>query len=112
VQDVPAALRRKGLTYACYMDPTRPAIIDDTHAVRVNYETYLFADTASRELFAGDIVRFAGLLTDPVSKRRFRPSQESPLIEFEQVMYYFESDSSYQMFVRDPESYRLPGFVM
>ena len=51
VQDVPEALIRKGLVFACYMDPSREAILDDTHAVRVNYETYLFADSAARELF-------------------------------------------------------------
>ena len=43
VQDVPAALLRKGLRLACYMDPTRTAMLDESHAVRVNYETYFFA---------------------------------------------------------------------
>jgi YHS domain-containing protein len=112
VQDVVAALNRKGLTYACYFDPERPAVLDGTHAVRVNYETYLFADTAARELFRGDVVRFCGLLTDPVTKRRFRPDETSPRIEHEDVVYYFADDAGYEMFVLDPESFKLPGYSM
>lgn len=103
---------RKGLAFACYMDPSRPAIIDGAHAVRVNYETYFFADTATCELFSGDIVRFCGLLTDPITKHRFRPSPESPWQEYERVVYYFRDDASYEMFVQDPERYRLPGYTM
>ena len=60
VQDVPAALTRKGLCFTCYLDPGREAILDAAHMVRVNYETYFFADTASRALFEGDVVRSRG----------------------------------------------------
>lgn len=100
------------MTYACYMDPSEPAVIDATHAVRVNYECFLFADTAARELFRDDFVRFCGLLTDPVTKRRFRPEDDSPRHEFEGVTYFFESIRAYEMFLDAPEEYRLPGFTM
>ena len=112
VQDVPAALTRKGLCFTCYLDPGREAILDAAHMVRVNYETYFFADTASKALFEGDVVRFAGMLTDPVSKRRFRPTDDDAPVEHEGVMYYFESDETYLRFMADPEMYRLPGYVM
>lgn len=114
MQDVPEAVQRKGLTYNCYMNPTRPAILDDTHAFRLNYETYFFADTAAKELFRGDILRFCGLLTDPVSKRRFRPTVDSPRSTDEEtrIDYYFESEASQHMFEVDPDSYRLPGYKM
>jgi hypothetical protein len=56
VQDVPGYLQRGGLKYACYMDPDSQAIVDGTFAYRVNYETYLFADTTARQCFSGDAV--------------------------------------------------------
>lgn len=112
MQDVPAALNRKQLSFSGYMDPTRPAIIDEAHSARVNYETFLFADTANEQLFSGDVVRFCGLLTDPISKQRFRPTVESPYTEHEGVLYYFESESGRDMFERAPEDHRLPGFEM
>lgn len=114
VQDVPAVLNRKGLAFACYMDPSRPALCDSEHAVRVNYETYLFADGAARDRFSDDVVTYCGLLTDPVTKQRFRPAADSPYHEDEAtgVLYYFESVSSFTMFLRMPEDYRLPGYTM
>ena len=114
MQDVAESVQRKGLTYNCYMDPTRPAVLDGTHSVRVNYETYFFADTAAKELFRGNVLRFCGLLTDPVSKRRFRPNATSPshTDEESRVQYFFESEASQQMFLADPGSYRLPGYEM
>ncbi len=114
VQDVPAVLNRKGLAFACYMDPSRPAICDSDHAVRINYETYLFADGAARERFLGDIVGFCGMLTDPVTKRRFRPGAGSPYHEDAAtgVRYWFESPDSFELFLAMPEVYRLPGYKM
>ena len=112
MQDVVAALNRKGLVYSCYFDPSRPAVMDSSHEVRVNYETYLFADEAARGTFAADVVRYCGLLTDPVTKLRFRPSLDSPHIRHGGVTYYFQSGGNYEMFVRDPDAFRLPGYKM
>ncbi len=114
VQDVPASLARKGMTWACYMDPSRPAALDPALAVRVNHETYLFADSAARERFREDVVRYCGLLTDPVSKRRFRPTQDSPGATDPEtdVDYWFEDEETRDAFVADPAAYRLPGWRM
>lgn len=114
MQDVPAALLRKGLAFNGYFDTTRPAVLDDAHAVRVNYETYVFADLAACEAFRRDMVRFCGLVTDPVTKRRFRPDERSPqYVDAESgVTYFFESGAGRDMFARRPEAYRLPGYSM
>ncbi len=112
MQDVTAALQRAGLGFNCYLDPSRPALIDADHSVRVNYETYIFADTATRDAFRADVVRYCGLLTDPVSKGRFRPDTDSPQAEYADVLYYFEEQSHKDMFLMDPEGYRLPGYTM
>jgi len=112
VQDVPAALRRKGLGFACFMDPSRPAVVDADHAVRINYETYLFADAEAREAFVADVLRYCGLVTDPVSKQRFRPDGDSPTREHAGVLYVFRNDGSRDMFARDPDRFRVPGYTM
>lgn len=112
MQDAPGYLRRKELTFACYLDPTKSAVIDDDHVVRLNYETYLFATSHARQLFLDDVVRFCGLVTDPVTKRRFRPGDASPRARHEKVVYLFESADSYERFLMEPEAYRLPGSVM
>ncbi|MCB9898628.1 MAG: hypothetical protein H6825_11550 [Planctomycetes bacterium] len=112
MQDVLAALIRKGIGFTGYLDPSRPALLDAEHLVRLNYETYLFADTAGRDAFLADPLRFCGLLTDPVSKRRFRPRDDSPRAEHSGVTYYFEDESGRAMFVADPERFRLPGWTM
>ena len=100
VQDVPKALLRNGLVFPCYMDPSQTAIIDAAYAVSVNYETYLFATSTARETFRGDVVLYCGLLTDPVTKQRFRPDDCSPRIKHEGVLYFFEGQDQYAMFVR------------
>ena len=112
MQDVPGYLRRKELTFACYLDPLEAAVIDEQHAMRVNYETYLFATNAARETFRADVVRYCGLVTDPVTKRRFRPGEASPSYEHQGVLYYFEGLDEYEAFVARPDDYRLPGYVM
>ena len=62
--------------------------------------------------FLEDPVTYCGLLTDPVSKRRFRPSRESPLLEHEGVLYLFEGPETVKWFTRTPGDYILPGYEM
>ncbi len=105
-------LVRKGLTVPCYFDPTRNAVLDDEHMVRVNYEIYLFSDTEKRARFLDDPVGYCGLVTDPVSKRRFRPSESSRRCEEGGVVWFFASRHTYRRFQSNPERYRLPGYRM
>ena len=112
MQDVPAAVRRRGLSFACYDDPSRDAVIDADHAVSVNWETYLFADVAAAERFERDLVARCGLLTDPVSHRRFVPDATSPRLEYDGLPWYFESADTRDAFAREPQRFRLPHFTM
>lgn len=112
MQDATAAIQRKGLELTDYFDPRLPAVLDGEHTIRVNYETFVFGTVEHRDAFAADVVAACGLLTDPISKRRFRPSADSPGLEHAGVLYLFESGASRKMFARDPERHRLPGFTM
>jgi len=112
VQDVDAFLVKKGIRVADLFDPGREAILDDEHQVRINYEAFFFADTESRNRFAADPRAFCGLLTDPVSKTRFRPDNPHLSVRHGGVLYYFPNTSSWRRFLEDPERYVLPGYVM
>lgn len=112
MQDVPVFVKRKGLEYRDYLDSREAAIIDEEHCVRINYEAYFFGDLWNRERFIADPVAFCGMLTDPITRERFRPSPDSPRTSHEGVVYYFESDDSRVTFRQAPDIYRLPGWAM
>ena len=112
MQDVPVFVERKGLSFRDYLDVRQPAIIDAEHCVRLNYEAYFFGNLWTREQFVSDPTVYCGLLTDPVSKRRFRPSESSPRASHEEVTYYFESESNRATFEADPAAFKLPGWRM
>lgn len=112
MQDVPAFVRKKGLGFQDFLDARKPAVIDAEHCVRLNYEAFFFADAWERERFLSDPVTYCGLLTDPISRRRFRPTPDAPSATHGGVEYFFESDANRLRFEEDPETYRLPGWKM
>ncbi len=112
MQDVPDLVRRKGLVFQDYLDARRPAVLDAEHCVRLNWEAFFFADRWERERFLSDPVTYCGLLTDPVSRRRFRPTPDSPRFAHAGVTYFFESVANRARFEEDPETLRLPGWKM
>ena len=112
MQDVPGFVRRKGLTLNDYFDPSRPAVIDDDHLARINYESFFFADTEGRAVFLDDPIRYCSLVTDPVTKRRFRPRPTSLRAEYEGVLYLFESRTGLSTFERMPQDFVRPGYRM
>jgi YHS domain-containing protein len=112
VQDVPAFVVKKGLAFADYLDARRPAVLDAAHCARLNWEAFFFADLWERERFLSDPLLYCGLLTDPISRQRFRPSQGAPRFQHAGVTYYFESEANRALFESDPETFRLPGWKM
>jgi YHS domain-containing protein len=112
VQDVPQFVRRKEVGLFDYLDNRVEAVIDSEHCVRLNYETYFFGDLWTKERFRSDPVMFCGLLTDPVSRERFRPSEDSPRSSYEKVTYYFQDRSNRDLFELSPMTYRLPSWSM
>ena len=105
-------MRRKGLAFSDFFDPRAPAVLDAEHCVRLNYEAWFFADDAGRQRFLADPLANCGLLTDPVSKQRFRPRRDAPSAQAGGVTFYFENDAQRALFEADPERYRLPHWAM
>ena len=60
--------------------------------------------------FEEDPLRYCGLLTDPVTKERFRPTKAELSCEHEGVRFYFSSAESLARF--RAEAHALPGWVM
>ena len=87
-------------------------MIDPAHRVWVNHEIYYMSGDATRTQFVRDPVRYCGLLTDPVSGERFRPSANSPMSEFEGRPYYFSSPGTRATFAADPATYANPRRTM
>ncbi len=112
MQDVCSLIRRQGLRFQCYLDPRREAVLDAEHSVRLNWETYLFCDQWERERFLADPVLYCGLLTDPVSRSRFRPQANAPRVVDEGVAYYFATPAHAAHFQADPKRYRTPMWKM
>ena len=112
MQDVDAYLVRRAVSLGCYFRPEVPAVLDDAHQVRLNYEAYFFSEPEMVARFRADPIRYCGLLTDPVSNRRFRPDRAAPRLAHEGVVYYFESVQTRDRFRRTPEAYVLPGWTM
>ncbi len=84
-------MRSCGLSFNDYFDERRPALIDAEHCVRMNWEAFFFADAWERERLRSDPLLYCGLLTDPISRQRFRPNAGSPRALHEGVTYFFEN---------------------
>lgn len=112
MQDIPLNVRNAGLSFEDYFDSKRAAVLDADHCVQLNYEAFFFADAWERERFLANPVLYCGLLTDPLSRQRFRPSLQSPRAVHGRVTYFFESEDNRKLFLAAPERYRLPGWKM
>jgi len=105
-------LNELGLTVPAAVDSTRPAVLDEAHRIRINYETYFTADLDGRKQFLADPIRYCGPVTDPVSKDRFRPNRSSPRFDYDGVVYYFLDSEDMARFAAAPDSFTAPSFLM
>jgi len=112
VQDPEFFLNQLGVQLSCVVDTSQPAVIDSTHRISIGYETFFVASDQARREFESDIVRYCGILTDPVTKARFRPTQDSPRERYNDREYYFASDNSRRMFGAMPDMYADPAYRM
>lgn len=87
------------------MDPAREAQLDPKLRSYVNYEVYFFCDAAAKAKFDADPTRYCGLLTDPVTKRRFRPGPGALRSDYMERPYFFLSDSTATAFTATPDSF-------
>jgi YHS domain-containing protein len=90
------------------VDPSRTAVLDPDHWVRVNHEIYFVADAVERAAFLEDPVRYCGVITDPVTGERFHPLPTSPRLDYEGRPYYFLSENHRTRFQADPVPYADP----
>ncbi len=96
----------------CAIDSTRDAILGETHRSVVNWEIYFFASRENKEVFDSDPLRYCGLVTDPVTKMRFRPHAESPRVDYGGRPFFFVSSSSIPVFQAHADSLAKPTYQM
>ncbi len=109
---MPVYAERKGLELSCFFEPSQVVEAKGVPFLRLNYEGFFFCKPEEKQLFEGDPLRYCGLLTDPVSKLRFRPDESSPRQEHEGITYYFEGPRTARIFSEAPEDHMLPGYEM
>ncbi len=112
MQDPEIYLNELGLELTCAVDPSRSAVIDSLHRVRIGYECYFFADHGAKEEFLAHVTDYCGRLTDPVTGERFSPNASSAVREYEGVDYYFANEGNAAKFEAMPAMYYLPAHAM
>ena len=98
-------LRLRHVELPSALDPSRPARIEPAFRARVNHELYYFADSALLRRFEADPLRSCGVVTDPVSRRRFRPNARSPRMNHRGRPYFFQSRLDLEVFSALPDSF-------
>ena len=101
-------LRELGITLPCAVHAGRPAVLDAEHRVFVNWEAFYVSDAGARTAFEAAPYRYAGRLTDPVSRERFTAGETSPRRDFGERIYYFASAQTLAKFDADPDAYSTP----
>jgi len=96
----------------CWFNLTRPAVLDAEHRTTIGYESFFFSDSTSKARFDSDITSYCGVLTDPVTKQRFRPDHINPKMVYNQQVYFFATQANLQKFEGMPDMYALPHFEM
>jgi len=112
VQDPEPYLHEQQLTVQDPIDPSRPALVDAAHRSFVNYEIYYFADAENKRAFDATPLRWCGAVTDPVTRERFQPGDDSPRRERDGRVFYLASQTSAASFDAMPDMYVLPDYRM
>jgi YHS domain-containing protein len=110
VQDPEVQLKELGIPVADLIDPSRPAVLDAAHRSIVNYETFFFADEGDKKRFDADPTASCGVLTDPVTKQRFRPGSDAPRTQFQGRAYLFVNEANKATFEKAPEAFARPNY--
>ena len=112
VQDPEPYLFDQQLIVQDPVEPERAALLDGAHRSFVNYEVFLFADDETKGRFDADPIRWCGVLTDPITRERFRPVGESPRRDRDGRVFVFPSVTSAEAFDAMPDMYFLPDYRM
>jgi YHS domain-containing protein len=98
-------LREMKVSLRCPVRPARRAVFDSSLRMRVNQDIFFFSSTSAMKTFRKDPLRWCGILTDPVSRERFRPTPQSPHVTFRGREYYFAADTTLVRFQAQPERF-------
>ena len=94
------------------MSAHKQAVIDAGHRSFVNHEIFYFSGTEEKVRFDSDPPAYCGILSDPVSRQRFRPARSSGRIDHAGRTFFFVSDSTFALFRAMPDSFATPRFGM
>jgi YHS domain-containing protein len=89
----------------CAVHPEKAAKLRPEWTARLNWEVFMFSSAKARKEFDREPLRYCGLLTDPVSQRRFQPTTASPTHTFADRRYYFETRDTHAAFTAKPDSF-------
>jgi YHS domain-containing protein len=109
VQDPEVYLRNLGIVLPCAVEPWKHAILDAKYRAYVNHEVYFFSGDRALSEFRKNPLEYCGLVTDPVSGRRFKPKKRSPVLTYDGRPYYFETKKTRAKFEAEPERFKNPG---
>jgi YHS domain-containing protein len=112
VEDPERYLNELGVTVPSLFDSSRTAVLDADHRVRVNHDTFFFADDGEKARFLADPGRSAPFLADPVSGAVFHPGPRTPRRESGGRLYLFAGDSTLALFDAAPDSFAIPRLRM
>jgi len=87
------------------VEPSRTARYTPALGVFLNQEAYYFSSAGTKRRFLANPLRYAGLLTDPVTQVRFRPGARSPRAAYQGRTYYFASVDTRREFFAAPDSF-------
>ncbi len=104
-EDPEQYLEARHVTVPCAVEPGKTAKIDKTLTARLNYEIFMFSSRTARRTFDKNPIGYCGLLTDPVTQKRFQPQQSSPQTAYKNRRYFFLSDSTRTAFLATPDSF-------
>ena len=105
-------IQRFNVTIPCAVDPEESALLTADFSSRINYELYFFSNRDNKKEFSENPLKYCGILTDPVSKKRFRPGTSSPTLVNDGVKFVFYSEDTMNEFKKNPIFYRLPKYDM
>lgn len=108
MQDPEAYLVARGIELQDYFDAARPALLDPQYRAQVNWEFYFFANAKELSRFRSDPEHYCDVVTDPVSRMRFRPGDRSPRTEHGGKPFFFESEANLALFTATPDSFAVP----
>ena len=109
MQDPEQYLAALGIDVPCAILPDSGGVLDVSHRSLVNWEVYFFSSLEAKERFDHNPTRFCGLVTDPVTMSRFRPTASSARADHNGRPYFFADASNLAMFSKSPDSFAQPN---